>query len=89
VGSNFILSKAQFFLLFFRVNLVFFPQHFLGLNGMPRRYYDYWEGFLLFNRISSFGALLRRLRALLIIYVFIEQLQSGRKVIFNNNFIKE
>ena len=52
------IGRWQFIVTFISVNLVFFPQHFLGLAGMPRRYIDYPEVFAGWNLVSSLGAYL-------------------------------
>ena len=73
-GFNELLIKARFWLLFTGVNLTFIPQHFLGLNGMPRRYAFYLDYFQGFHLIRSFGALISYVALILIIFIIMERL---------------
>jgi cytochrome c oxidase subunit 1 len=78
LNYNTILAKVQFWLLFIGVNVTFFPQHFLGLQGMPRRISDYPDAFVGWNLISSFGSIISVVSAWLFLYIVYDQLVGGR-----------
>jgi len=77
---NLNLLISHFWLMFFGVNLTFFPQHFLGLNGMPRRYVDYLDIYWLWNYVSTFGALMSIIGIWLFFYILFESFFVERKV---------
>lgn len=62
-------GQAHFWLFFIAVNLTFFPMHFLGLAGMPRRIYDYPDAFAGWNAVASFGSYLSAISALYFLYI--------------------
>lgn len=64
------------------VNVTFFPQHFLGLRGMPRRYIDYIDRMHEFNLISSWGSLIRLCSLFHFIFILFEAILSQRCLVF-------
>jgi heme/copper-type cytochrome/quinol oxidase subunit 1 len=76
------LLVGQYWVMFLGVNLTFFPQHFLGLSGMPRRYCDYVDSYSLWNTVRSFGAGISSIGVLFFIYIIWERLYEERVVIW-------
>ena len=73
-------GKLHFWAMFIGSNMTFFPQHFLGRQGMPRRYIDYPEAFALWNQVSSLGAFLSFASFLFFIGVIAYTLAAGKKI---------
>ena len=75
-----ILGKIHFWLTFIGVNLIFFPQHFLGLAGMPRRYTDYPDAYAGWNYVSSVGSYISAFGVLVFLVLLAHAFIRGKRV---------
>jgi cytochrome c oxidase subunit 1 len=79
VQYNETLGQLHFWLAFIGANLTFFPMHFLGLAGMPRRYVDYPDAFHGWNQVASYGSYIGAFSVLVFLYMIAEAFIRARK----------
>jgi cytochrome c oxidase subunit 1 len=80
---NKLLAQLHFWITFIGVNLTFFPMHFLGLAGMPRRYIDYPDAFAGWNMVASIGSYISAIGVLIFLILVAEAFISRRRAAMN------
>ncbi len=76
---NEFLGQVHFWVFFIGVNVLFFPMHFLGLQGMPRRYPDYPDAYALWNHVATIGYMIMAASMVVFFWNVIQSLLAGRK----------
>nr|UTN43015.1 cytochrome c oxidase subunit 1 [Alcedoecus sp.] len=75
--------KIHFFTTLIGVNMIFFPQHYLGMSGMPRRYSDYPDYFYMWNKISSSGSIITMISVMIFWMMVCESFLSNRLIVYS------
>jgi len=78
VAYNELLGQIHFYITFIGVNITFFPMHFLGLAGMPRRIPDYPDAYAGWNAVASYGSYLSMIGAILFFYIVYKALINSK-----------
>ena len=89
IGYNYnkFFAKIHFYIVFFGVNLIFFPQHFLGLSGMPRRVASYSNIYYKYNVLSSIGSIITLFSVILFFFIIYDILYREELFInYKSNF---
>jgi cytochrome c oxidase subunit 1 len=80
---NEVLGKIHFWSTFVGVNLCFFPMHFLGLAGMPRRIPDFPDAYTQWNSIATIGSFITMVSTLFFVYVIYNTFTSNLRIGYN------
>ena len=79
---NTIIERIEYWVFIIGANITFFPMHYLGIIGMPRRYQDYPKMYEKLHQICTIGAIIGLISTIIYIYIFYEQMSKKRK--YNN-----
>lgn len=79
------LGRIHFWTIFIGVNITFFPMHFLGFAGMPRRYSDYPDSFAGWNLIASYGSIISLIAIFFFFYIIYNTINNQKNITKNEN----